>query len=259
MAFRGFLADGLAVLGFPLEPFQFQLLERFRSLLLSENLTHNLTRLEGDYDFALRHVVDSLTCLTTGLFEGPGSLVDIGSGAGFPGIPLKIARPELSLTLVEASRKRAAFLSKVISELGLVECEVLAERAENVGRDPSKRGSYELAATRAVASLVVDLEYAVPLLTTGGKLVAMKGPRSAGELESAARAARALGAELWRVTELTLPLTRARRLLAVFVKTSSTPDRYPRRPGGPARRPLQTCSGDGRGWATGEETLHSRQ
>lgn len=252
------MRDGLSLLGLGLEPAQAALLDRFRRLLLEENLAHNLTRLESDCDFAIRHVVDSLTCLLTGVLDTGGRLVDIGSGAGFPGIPLKIARPALDVTLLDSSHKRTAFLSRAVVSLGLEGCRVLTERAEVLGRAPGHRAAYGLAVARAVAAMAVDLEYAVPLLTLGGRFVAMKGPKALTELGAAERAAGELGAELEQATELTLPLTGDRRLLAVFVKTAPTPDSYPRRPGVPAKRPLGTAPSHGRGWATGEETLQSR-
>ncbi|MEW6031896.1 MAG: 16S rRNA (guanine(527)-N(7))-methyltransferase RsmG [Bacillota bacterium] len=238
VAFNAFLRDGLGVLGLPLDARQLLLLERFRRLVLEENRVQNLTSITGPYDFAVRHVLDSLTCLVTGLLEGEARLADLGSGAGFPGVPLKIARPALDVTLVDSSRKRAAFLSTLVSALGLDRCEVLAMRAEELGRRAERREAYDLVVVRAVASLPADLECAVPLLARGGRFVAMKGPKAAGELPAAERAAALLGARLERVLELRLPLSGDRRALVVFRKETPTPDKYPRRPGLPARKPL---------------------
>ncbi len=234
------MLDGLGALGLGLREAQLSLLDRFRHAVVRENLVQNLTTLVGDYDMAVKHVLDSLTLLATGLFDGPGRVVDIGSGAGFPGVPLKVARPDLKLTLLDSLRKRAAFLERAVRELGLEGCEVVAARAETFARQEGRRESYDLAVARAVAPLVVDLEYASPLLRVGGRFVAMKGPRLAEELGPALRASATLGVALDRVVELTLPLAGERRALAVFLKLSPTPDAYPRREGVPERRPLAT-------------------
>ena len=237
-AFRAFLRDGLAVLGLELDAGQVELLDLFRRLLAEAGRTHNLTALRTDYEVATKHVIDSLTCLLTGLFEAGGRLADVGSGAGFPGLILKIARPSLAVTLIDSARKKTAFLSRAVDRLGLDRVTVLTERAEALGRLPEHRGRYDLAVARAVSGLAVDLEYAVPLLAPGGHFVAMKGPRVVEELARGERAAEVLGAELTEVLDLVLPLAGERRALVVFRKVRETPEAYPRRPGVPAKRPL---------------------
>lgn len=237
-SFRAFLGDGLGVLGLVLTADQVSALDAYRRLLLRENLAQNLTRLVSDYEFAVKNVLDSLTCVLTGLFDEPGRVADIGSGAGLPGIPLKIARPALTVTLVDSSRKRAAFLGRAVATLGLDRVTVFSDRAEALGRLPEHRETYDLAVARAVAHLAVDLEYAVPLLRCGGRFVTLKGPRVAGELDAGLEAAKTLGATLERRVDLTLPLAGERRSLLVFRKASPTPATYPRRPGIPEKRPL---------------------
>ncbi len=238
LGFRGFLLDGLKAMGLYLDTTQMALLQRFKVLLADANRVRNLTAIESDYDVAVKHFLDSLSCLHTGLFERPAKVVDIGSGAGFPGVPLKVARPSLDITLVDSSLKKTAFLAEVTAKLELARCGIVCERAERLGRDPGARGKYDVAVVRAVASLPVDLEYGIPLLAVGGHLVAMKGPRVAEEFGSASAAAEMLGATLGRSLDLALPLSRERRTLVVFEKVAPTPEVYPRREGLPAKRPL---------------------
>ena len=238
-AFRAFLLDGLPALGLHLDPGQSDLLDRFRGLIVAENRVQNLTTLESDFDFATKHVLDSLTCLSTGLFDGlAGRVVDVGTGAGFPGVPLRIARPGLEVTFLDSLRRRTAFLERMVASLGLSGCPVVCERAEIWGRRTGRRESYDVAVVRAVASLAVDLEYGLPLVRPGGRLVAMKGPRVGEEMAAALRAAGELGGVLDRTVEVSLPLTGEKRRLVVFVKVGSTPPEYPRREGVPSRRPL---------------------
>lgn len=225
-------------MGLRLDAAQVTLMERFKGLLAEANRVQNLTTIEGDFDVAVKHFLDSLSCLLTGLFERPAKVVDIGSGAGFPGVPLKVARSALDITLLDSSLKRTAFLAEVATNLGLGGCRVVCERAERLGRDVRGRGLYDLAVARAVARLAVDLEYGIPLLAVGGHLVAMKGPRVVEELGQAAAAAEMLGAALVRSLDVALPLSGERRTLVVFKKVAPTPQTYPRREGVPAKRPL---------------------
>jgi len=237
-AFRGFLTDGTRALGLELPPGAVDTLDAYRRLLQTETAAHNLTALRTDYAVAVLHVIDSLTLLRTGLFDSGGRCVDIGSGAGLPGIPLKVVRPRLRMTFVESSGKKAGFIARAVRRLGLSECSILAERAESLGRREDSREGFQLAVTRAVAATPVVLEYAVPLLAVGGAFVAMKGPKALEEQHAASRAAAALGARLERLVELDLPLAGQARALLVFRKEAPTPDAYPRRPGVPAKRPL---------------------
>jgi 16S rRNA (guanine527-N7)-methyltransferase len=163
-------------------------------------------------------------------------LVDVGSGPGLPGLPLKVARPDIELSLIEANRGKAAFLVHAIATLGLDSVEVIADRAENAGRDPRYRESFDLAVARAVAPMPVLAELTLPLVRRGGRLLAMK-TGVARELEAAAAAIVELGGELSAV-EAAPSSGRDRGEVVVISKTRPTPDRYPRRPGIPARRPI---------------------
>ncbi len=231
--------DGLRALGLELEPRSVDLFDRFRLLVVEANRRQNLTALQSDYEMAVKHFLDSLTCLSLGVFDQFARVVDIGSGAGFPGIPLKIARPVLDVTLLDSSAKKTDFLRRALAELGLGEgCHVVTGRAEKAGHAAGMRATFDLAVVRAVAPLAVDLEYGLPLLAEGGCLVAMKGPRAAEEMEQAVAAAALLGGALERAVEIRLPLGDERRTLVLFRKAGPTPDAYPRREGLPSKRPL---------------------
>lgn len=186
------------------------------------------------------HILDSLSCLTVPGFDAAQSMVDVGTGGGFPGIPLKIARPHLRVSLLESTKKKTLFLHSVASELGLKDIEILNARAEGVGMDPRNRARYDVATTRAVSSLSVVAEYCVPLIRVGGLVVAMKGKLADSELEEGKRAAGLLGARM--VDNVLVPLlTEVRaeeRRLVILEKVRETPTRYPRKVGIARKRPL---------------------
>ncbi len=188
----------------------------------------------------LEHVTDALSCLLTGQIKARTSIVDVGTGGGIPGIPLRIAHPTLRLTLLEATAKKTRFLTTVVSELGLRDVEVVNQRAEAVGNMASYRESFDVAVARAVAALPVVVEYCAPLVRAGGTIIAMKARPSGEELSAGAGAAKALGAELETVyeVEFTPEMVQKDRTLIVFRKTAATPKRFPRRVGLAKQRPL---------------------
>jgi len=183
-----------------------------------------------------RALIDDSLVLLDFLPPGPLRVIDVGSGGGLPGLPLKIARPELRLTLLEANHRKAAFLVQAAARLGLEGVEVLAERSEDAGRDPLHREAYDVAAARALAALPVLAELCLPLVAVGGRLLAMKTD-AAAEAKAAEGAIRRLGGEL---VEVGAAASAARSLgqVVVVAKVAPTPDEFPRRPGVPGRRPL---------------------
>ncbi|ADU52446.1 methyltransferase GidB [Thermaerobacter marianensis DSM 12885] len=201
----------------------------------------NLTGIDRDDEALVLHYLDSLLALSVpGGWPAEGLLVDLGSGAGFPGIPLLVAlgRGWRGL-LLEAQQKKAAFLADAVQRLGLAErVTVAARRAEEVGRDPQWRGQADAVTARALAPLDVVLEYGLPLLRPGGRLWAYKGPRVEEEWAAGRRAAEVLGGRLADRHCFGLPGGAGRRVIVEAVKERPTPERYPRRPGVPARRPL---------------------
>lgn len=228
----------LALWGLRLAPTQLEQLMRYQSLLLAWNQRLNLTAIREPEQVQIRHFLDSLSCsLVTGDLNGR-ALIDVGSGAGFPGLPLKIVYPQLRLTLVESVGKKGVFLRAVVHELALRDVTILTERAEAVGQDPQHREQYDWAVARSVAELRVLLEYLLPLCRVGGAAVAQKGGAARQELQDAQPAIAALGGGDASVREVQLPETLNLHFLVVVPKTEKTPDRYPRRPGAPGKRPL---------------------
>ena len=212
---------------------------RFLDVLLDANRHFNLTAIR-ERDAAWRgHVVDGLTALP---FLEPlprgASLVDVGSGGGVPGIPLAIARPDLRVALLEATAKKARFLQTCLETLGLSRCRVIHNRAESVGHDPAHRQRYDAAVCRAIGPMRELLEYALPLVRVGGRVLAFKGPRAEAELKTADRAMDVLGAGELQVFNAYEESFGRDTVVVVIQKERPTPDRYPRQPGTPKRDPL---------------------
>jgi 16S rRNA (guanine527-N7)-methyltransferase len=212
-------------------------LESFVRLLLEANLALNLTRVVAPDEVARRHLLDSLAALP--ILDGlaPGRAMDLGSGGGIPGLVLAVARPGVRWTLADSVRKKADAVRAIADTLEL-NAEVLAERAEAIGHDPAHRASYDLVTARAVAALPVLVEYALPFLRAGGTLLAWKGRVSDYELAGGARASALLGGSVPEVRPAGWPEALGDHRFVIVRKVGPTPDRYPRRPGEPARRPL---------------------
>ena len=205
--------------------------ERDRSALVSRGSVEAIEQ---------RHFAESLALLRAleerGLLLSPA--LDIGSGAGFPGLPIKIARPGLGLTLLESNEKKAAFLERVIAELSLDGVSVLTARAEEAGRLPEHRAAYALVLARAVAPLRVLAELALPFLAVGGVLAAPKGSAAPREVREAKAALEKLGGAVEETVRLETPAQERAPTLVIVRKTGETPERYPRRAGIPRKRPL---------------------
>lgn len=194
-----------------------------------------------DYNVVLLdHVLDSLSCFLSEPVRKARRLVDVGSGGGLPGLAISIVRPEVMVTLVEATQKKARFLGQAVGDLKLVRVEMLTARAEEVARWRGQRSKYEVATARALARLAVVAEYCVPLLRVGGCVVSMKGRLDTVELAEGERAAKMLGAEVEEIVRVPLlpEVGERERHLVVLRKTRETPPLYPRRVGVPAKQPL---------------------
>ena len=213
-----------------------RLFERHAAMVDEWNQRLNLTRIPKE-EAAEKHFLDSLTVLLITEVVSASRLVDVGSGAGFPGIPLKAVKPDLEVTLVDSLGKRVKFLESVIRALNLEGISCYHARAEDIGRDERHREKYDVAVARAVASLAVLSEYLLPLVRVGGVMVAMKGPTGKDEVEEARLALDELGGELRGTVETRLPSGDARQLLVVH-KVKHTPMQYPRRAGIPSKKPL---------------------
>ena len=225
-------------LGVRLSAAQLVLLARYEQALIEWNSHTNLTAIRNPQEIRTKHFLDSLTCLLA-LRETPlERLIDIGTGAGFPGIPLKIIYPKMQLTLVELVGKKVKFCQHVVSQLGLTGVEVIQERAEVLGQSPAYREKYDWAVARAVAILPVLAEYLLPLVRVGGGMLAMKGESGPAEAHKAEHALRVLGGHLRQLVTVTLPGVVEERYLVVIDKVAATPDGYPRRVGIPVKKPL---------------------
>jgi 16S rRNA (guanine527-N7)-methyltransferase len=224
----------------PLTRDQLRLLETYSTRLLEENRRANLTGERDREAIYRRHFAESFAILaaleTGGFLASPA--IDIGSGAGFPGLPITIARREIELTLVESNGKKARFLEAIAEELGLTRVRVIQGRAEDLARDAELREQFPVAFARAVAPLRELLELTLPFLTVGGTLAAPKGSGAAREAREAATALSVLGGEVVSAEPLQLPQGGAPLKLIIVRKMASTPERYPRRPGIPHKRPL---------------------
>ncbi len=235
---NSFLQSALPLSGVSLTENQIRDFERYEEALLEWNRRYNLTAITAREDIRTKHFLDSLSCLKVMPLRPGMRVVDIGTGAGFPGIPLKIAAPDIRLTLVESIRKKADFCRYLAGELQLREVTILNARAEDIGQDPSHREQYHWAVARAVADLCVLAEYLFPLVQVGGYALAQKGGNGPAEAHAAAGALRLLGGEVEKVVPIELPGIAEARYLIVMRKNAATPPQYPRRAGTPSKKPL---------------------
>lgn len=233
------LRDQARAWGVELTSAQVCSLGRYASLLAG----YKQANVTGTTDAAvalLDHVADSLSCFLTSRIANGTRLIDVGSGGGLPGLPLRLARTGLQLVLLEATAKKARFLEQSVDTLGLSGIGIMNQRAEAVGRIADCRDSFDIAVARAVAELPVVVEYCAPLLRPGGRLIAMKAGMAPDELSAGTEAADALSAEFEEVYKVTfLPdMVQKERRLVVFRKKAATPERFPRRIGLAKQKPL---------------------
>ncbi len=235
------LQAGAALLGCELSEAQLALFDRFRAEVLDWNQRINLTSITDHDGIEVRHFLDSLTVLAAIGQQKPGTalrILDVGSGAGLPGVPLAIVLPEARVTLLEATGKKVVFLSHLVEVLSLRNTTVLTGRAEDLGQTHSHRESYDIVVARAVAPLAALAELCLPFAALGGRFVALKKGDLASEVATAATAVARLGGTPVRVVAVTLPQLADGRCLVVSDKSRPTPERFPRRPGMPAKHPL---------------------
>ena len=238
------LVLGARHLGLELTAKQLTTFDRYRRELQAWNQRINLTAIDDTEGILVRHFLDSLSCTLafrqpeTGRPAAGTRLIDVGAGAGFPGVPLKIVCPNIQLTLVEATAKKAQFLEHLREQLALNGITIINARAEELGHDAAHRERYDWAMARAVAEMPVLAEYLLPLVRIGGYCLAQKGEKAAAEATAAESAINLLGGRLARLLPVELRGLAETRFLVLVKKVAPTPAKYPRRPGMPGKRPI---------------------
>lgn len=234
----GLAEEALALLDVALTPDQTAQFEHYAAALAEWNAHTNLTAITDTDGVRVRHFLDSLTVakavpMTPGL-----RLIDVGTGAGFPGLPLRIVYPDIKLTLLEATGKKVAFLQHLVDQFGMDDVRLIKARAEDGGQDSDLRAGYDVVVARAVARLPSLLEYLLPFARVGGVCVAMKGRTAQAEADDSQRALAILGGRIARIETFDLPGVDEPHHLVVVEKIAPTPNDYPRQPGIPTRKPL---------------------
>jgi len=206
--------------------------------LMEWNRKFNLTAIRDQESIRTKHFLDSLSCVQAWQAHPPNCLVDVGTGAGFPGIPLKIIYPGMKITLVESVGKKAMFCQHIVRVLGLENVEVIQARAEDLGQKAEHREKYDCAVARAVAQMNVLVEYLLPLVKIGGMVLAQKGESAPAEAQEAEKAMKLLGGKLKQLLPVNLPGVADDRYLVLIDKIAATPPKYPRKAGLLAKQPL---------------------
>lgn len=240
---RSTLLAGAESLSLPLDERAIERFSIYLRELLTWNQKHNLTAIRDPAEVITRHFLDSLTCTAAFDFTTPRPVMDVGAGAGFPGLPLKIAFPTLSLTLLDSSVKKIEFLQHLCPLLGFMDVNFVHARAEEFGHVGSYRHKFAAVVSRAVAPLPTLLELCMPFVTIGGVFIAQKNRDLGDELVQGSEVVSVLGGGEFHQIEVTTPGTDLERSLIVVRKEEPTPSAYPRRPGIPAKRPLTAAGG----------------
>lgn len=232
------LAARLKACGIPFDPELPEKLLRYHALLMDWNTRMDLTAVTDEAEMMDRHYVDSLMALRFGLIPRKGRMIDVGTGAGFPGMPLALACPEMQVTLMDAQQKRLTFLQAVIDELQVRNVTLVHSRAEDGARLPLHREQYDLAVARAVAPLAVLAEYLLPYVRVGGSALCWKGPALQEEMQQGRRAAHLLGGKVEEPISCEFPGRAWQHLLLPIQKKEKTARQYPRKAGTPGKSPL---------------------
>lgn len=232
------LLDGAKELGINLTETQLDQFMMYKSLLQEWNEKMNLTAITEDREVMTKHFLDCMTIQKAIDMNTQKTVIDIGTGAGFPGLVIKIAFPHLEVTLVDALKKRLTFLEEVINQLGLKGIKCIHSRAEDLGKNKAYREGFDICASRAVANLAVLSEYTLPFVKVDGYLMALKGQKIEEELEQGKKAIQILGGQLEEVVHTGVPFTDLDHKIAKIKKVKPTAPKYPRRAGEPTKAPL---------------------
>lgn len=236
---KNIIENGAAELGVELPYGCTERLIQYAQLLREWNKKINLTAITDDEGIAVKHFLDSLTAINTGVVKG--RVIDVGTGAGFPGIVLRLARPDISLTLLDSLNKRITFLREVCEKTGIDDAELIHSRAEDGGQNPRLRESFDTVTARAVANMTVLSELCLPFVKPGGYFLALKGPMAEVELSDARRMIAVLGGEVEDIFEAKIPFTDLSHKIIIIKKIKKTPIKYPRKPGFITKSPVKSC------------------
>ncbi|WXR62810.1 16S rRNA (guanine(527)-N(7))-methyltransferase RsmG [Peptostreptococcaceae bacterium AGR-M142] len=211
----------------------------YKDLLIEWNEKINLTTITEENEVYIKHFLDSISCLLSDKIEENAKVIDVGTGAGFPGLPIKMIRKDIKLTLLDSLNKRINFLKEVCDNIGIDDVEFIHSRAEDGGKNPEYRQQFDVVVSRAVANLTVLLEYTTPFLKVGGYMVCLKGPSLDEELKDAKKALEVLNMEFVEDKEFQIPFDDRTKRLLILKKIGDTPKKYPRKAGKPTKQPLK--------------------
>lgn len=238
MIFRDALVQAASEYSLLLTEEQITSFTQYFEMLIEWNEKMNLTAITDPTEVAVKHMIDSLSCYDEVIFKKGAKIIDVGTGAGFPGLPLKIFRPDLKLTLFDSLNKRILFLKEVAHKLGINDIEFIHSRAEDGGRNKQHREQYDIVVSRAVARLSVLSELCLPFVTVGGFFIALKGSQYSQEIKESTSALRLLGGEIAKIENIKLPGLDDVRAVVYVKKIKKTLPTYPRRPGVVEKNPL---------------------
>lgn len=239
MNYHDIMYEGFKELDIDFTNEQAKKFEIYKNLIQDWNEKINLTAITEDNEMAIKHFIDSASCFKSGKLSDTISMIDVGTGAGFPGIPLKIINEKINLTLLDSLNKRINFLEIVAEDLNLDNIEFCHGRAEDFGQDEDYREKFDVCVSRAVANLAVLCEYCLPFIKIGGYFIAQKGPKKDEELEVAKKAIEVLGGEIESVLEVKIPFSDITHSIVLIKKVCETPKEYPRKAGKPTKKPIK--------------------
>lgn len=230
------LYDGALKLNITLSDEQINQYMTYMDMLIETNKSLNLTAITEPQEIVTKHFLDSVTACK--FIPQGANVIDVGCGAGFPGLPVKIARDDISLTLLDSLAKRLSFIENVLMANGTKNARCVHARAEDGARDKAHREKYDVALSRAVANMAVLCEYCLPYVKVGGMLLALKGPAAPEELKNAEKAIKTLGGEIMEVAEAEVPFTDLLHKIVIVKKVRPCPKEYPRKAGTPSKKPI---------------------
>ncbi|MCT4618124.1 MAG: 16S rRNA (guanine(527)-N(7))-methyltransferase RsmG [Marinisporobacter sp.] len=232
------LQKGSEELGLTLNEDQMDQFLKYKDLLIEWNEKINLTAITDEKEVMIKHFLDSLCCMTLPFIKENDKVIDVGTGAGFPGIPINIYYPNVELTLLDSLNKRIKFLQEVCENVGLKSVDFQHGRAEDFGQNKNFREKYDVAVARAVAPLNVLCEYCLPFVKVGGYFVCQKGPNIDEEMKTSKKAIEVLGGRFVEKKDIKLPFSDITHNIVVIEKIKKTPTKYPRKAGTPTKKPL---------------------